>query len=343
VTVLAGLAVLAPLVPLADWVVRSRPDAVAAGSTPRVTGVDGPVVPAVGQQAQTSAARSRVLALGVLESGEVRYGLLRGDGPQLAERSAAAATRTLTDATGTPGPTAVLGVRLPAVEAAAVDGAGGEVDGLVARLATGAAGDVSGDLGALAIGAVLVPPADDAAAEPARSELVGRLDATGGLERITENPTGIIWRVTAPAPDVADEPAADEPAADEPAADQPVTAWARLVTPRTGAPGGAATTVTALDAGPLSVRTTIPAGADGRAVVLAERADAGWRAWLDGRPVAAADAGWRQAFAVGADGGRLVVAYAPPARMAWWVVQSVVLGLTVLLALPVRRRRGGPR
>ncbi len=52
-------------------------------------------MPAVGQQAQTSAARSRVLTLGVLESGEVRYGLLRGDGPQLTERSAAAAaTRT---------------------------------------------------------------------------------------------------------------------------------------------------------------------------------------------------------------------------------------------------------
>ena len=37
------------------------------------------------------------------------------------------------------------------------------------------------------------------------------------------------------------------------------------------------------------------------------------------------------------------IAYAPPDRMAWWVVQSVVLGLTLLLALPVRRRRGGPR
>ena len=341
VAVLTGLAALAPLVPLAEWVVRTRPAATAEAGGPGVDGVEGPVVPAVGQQAQTSEARSRVLTLGVVDSGEVRYGLLRGDGPQLTERSAAAVGR------------AVGGAPYAAAPAPA-DDATREVEALVARIATGAAGDVSGDLGALAVAAVLVPPAEREADERARSELVGRLDATGGLERITESPTGVIWRVVAPAADAADQPAepaepaedaegADDGDTDAPdtAGDAPVTAWARLLTP--GATPADPATVTPLAAGPLTVRTTVPAGEAGRTVVLAERADAGWRAWLDGRRLRAVDAGWRQAFEVGVDGGRLTVAYAPPGRAMGWTVQAVVIGLTVLLALPVRRRRGGPR
>jgi hypothetical protein len=55
------------------------------------------------------------------------------------------------------------------------------------------------------------------------------------------------------------------------------------------------------------------------------------------------DAGWAQTFDVGADGGRLTVAWAPAGRTAWLAVQGAVLALTVLLAVPVRRRRGGAR
>jgi GT2 family glycosyltransferase len=297
---LTVVAVVAPLATLAGWLVR-----VHAGDEPRVVAaVEGPVVPAVGQQAQTSGARSRVLALAPDGGDGVTYQLWRGDGPQLTEASAAWRARPIT------GPVGAAGIVDP-------DDATAELEQLVARLGAGAAGDVTGDLGALGVAAVLVPPASS----EARAELVGRLDSTAGLERITEGETGVIWRVLAPS----------GPAV--------VTSWARLVTP--GADGGPAS-ATPLDAGPLTVRDRIAPGADGRVVVLAERSAPGWRAWLDGRPLPTADAGWRQAFDVGPDGGLLTVRYAPPSRAPWLVAQGLVLGLTVLLALPVRRRRGGP-
>ncbi|GEO34445.1 glycosyltransferase [Cellulomonas aerilata] len=303
--VLAVVAVLAPLASLTGWLVRVH----TGDGAPVVAGVEGPVVPAVAQQAQTSGARSRVLALAAQRDGAVGYALWRGDGPQVTETSAAQRARTLT------GPAGDAGVVEP-------DAATGEVELLVARLASGAVGDVSADLGSLAVGAVLVPPAQAGDDEAARAQLVGRLDASAGLERITESPAGVVWRVVAPA-----------------GAPAVVSSWARLVTP--GADGEA--TATALAAGPLSVRDRVPAGEPGRTVVLAERHDAGWRAWLDGRRLPAVEAGWRQAFEVGPEGGTLTVRQAPLNRVPWLVVQGLVLGLTVLLALPVRRRRGGPR
>jgi GT2 family glycosyltransferase len=307
---LTAVAVAAPLVTLAGWLVRVHAD----DAGPRVVAaVEGPVVPAVGQQAQASGA-SRVLALAADDDG-VTYQLLRGDGPQLTEGGAAQRARSL---------------RGPVGDAVPVgpDEATAELQQLVAWLGSGAAAEVAGDLGGLGVAAVLVPPdegASEAVAE-ARARLVGRLDATAGLERITEGPTGVIWRVVAPS-------GSGSPV---------VTSWAQLVTPGADA-GGEATSAAPLDAGALTVRDRIPAGADGRVVVLAERGAPGWQAWLDGRPLPDADAGWRQAFEVGPDGGLLTVGYTPPSRVPWLVAQSLVLGLTVLLALPVRRRRGGPR
>ncbi|WNB86339.1 hypothetical protein [Cellulomonas sp. ATA003] len=318
-----------------------------------MSGVRAPVVPAVGRQAQTSEARSRVLALAAADDGGVAFTLLRGDGPQLTDRSAAVRARDLTGGGGR-----------PEVVDPAADTATREVERLVARLASGAVGDVSADLARLAVGAVLVPPAPqpstgtttaadpdaDAAPAAARGELVGRLDATAGLERITESETGVIWRVVTPAapaagaapdedgPDDAapdDAGPADADGADPGAAATPVTAWARLVEPGSEA--------TALPAQTLVVETRVPSGADGRTVVLAERADPGWRATLDGRRLTAAPDGWRQAWQLGASGGELRIAYAPTDQRVWSVVQAVVLGLTALLALPLRRRRGGAR
>uniref|UniRef100_UPI0028E32D34 hypothetical protein n=1 Tax=uncultured Cellulomonas sp. TaxID=189682 RepID=UPI0028E32D34 len=90
-----------------------------------------------------------------------------------------------------------------------------------------------------------------------------------------------------------------------------------------------------------AVDAAVPAGDPQRLVVLAERADPRWHAWLDGRSLRSVDAGWRQAFAIGADGGELVVRYDGPDRTPWLAVQGLVALVTVLLAVPVRRRRGG--
>ena len=89
----------------------------------------------------------------------------------------------------------------------------------------------------------------------------------------------------------------------------------------------------------------VPESAEGQArtLVLAERADAGWYAELDGEPleptVVQGVAGtWRQAFSVPPGGGELVVAHRSTAgaiatRLIW-----AVWAVTVLAALPLRRK-----
>ena len=87
----------------------------------------------------------------------------------------------------------------------------------------------------------------------------------------------------------------------------------------------------------------MPAGAGTRLLELAERADPGWQATLNGRPLRAVESAWRQAFEVPADAGRIRVAHAPAERRGWLALQGAVVAVTVLLAIPLRRRRGGAR
>ncbi|MGW6131513.1 glycosyltransferase [Cellulomonas sp. NPDC055163] len=321
VAVLVALLGAVPVLCLASWAWQARD-----GDAVRLTALDRPVVPAVGQQSQAEPASSRVLALTGDVDGVLTWQLLRGDGAQLVEVGASVTTRTLT------GP-----VDAPAL--AEPDDATDEVQDVVARLAGATSGDVSGDLAALAVADVLVPavpavPAggavdaedDRAALERGRAELVARLDATAGLERITENPSGAIWRVQPSAATRGATPV------------EVVQSWARVV-----APGDDPAAGVAVASNGNAVDTRVEAGTGDRLLVLAERADPGWRATLDGRPLRAVTDGWRQTFELGDDGGRLVVAHRDPERTPWLAAQGVVLLLTVLFALPLRRRKAGRR
>ncbi|MCC2320186.1 glycosyltransferase [Cellulomonas xiejunii] len=268
-----------------------------------------PVVPVVGQQGALSATSSRVLALGVRDDGSVDWSVLRADGDQHVDHAAVVATSAVT------GP-------LDAPRAADVDPAAAEVSGLAARLVQGAAGDVAPALGALGVGDVLVPAAadDSAAARAARARLVGVLDATAGLERVTHEGSSTLWRVRGAQGEV-------------------VASWARLVADAADVRDADAAAVV-VPADGRTVDTVVPAGDGTRVLVLAERADAGWHAWLDGRRLATVDAGWRQAFDLGAEGGTLEVRYVAPHRAAWIGVLGLTTLVTVLLAVPLRRRRG---
>ncbi len=314
-------AVVVPVAWLGGWSVQARD-----GTALTARALERTVVPAVGRQAQGSSNASRILAL-ASDPGDdaVTWQLLRADGPQLVDLAATVATLELTGTGDEP-------------RVAEPDAATQEIDTLVARLATGASGDVAGPLAALAVGDVLVPVLpthlsddDEAAADRARDALVGELDATAGLERVTQNASGILWRVQPAAPTGGGEPVPVDPA------------WARLV-----ASGGdvtdPASAAVAVEALGRSVDTRIPdatGGEDRRLLVLAERADAHWTATLGGKPLRAVSNGWRQTFELGSSGGHLVVRHDAPERTTWLVVQAVVLGLTVLLAMPVRRRRAG--
>ena len=306
VVVVAGLAAVGSL---ASW----------AWSAPTASGLHPLgrlVVPAVAQQSQQGADASRVLALAD-RGGDASWTLLRADGTQLVDSSSAVDTRALTG-----------GLRTPQV--AAPDAATAEVDALAAELVHGASADVAGRLAGLAVASVLVPPAadGDAAAGSARALLVGRLDATPGLERVTTNETGTLWRVRpataadgAPAPDV-------------------VTAWARLL-PAGADPTDVTATATPVASDGRRVDASIGAAGAARALVLAERADPAWHATLNGHPLRAVDDGWRQTFEVPAAAGNLVVWYDPPMRAGWLWLVGVIVALAAVLAIPHRRRRVG--
>ena len=289
--------VLGPLATTGSWlatVLRGQEPALLA-----LAGRDAPPVPALARELQNGPERSRVLALNA-EGGAVRAEVWRHAGPQLTGEAAVVDVRGLT----------------PGGQPAEPDAASAELAELTAQLATGTAPAAGEQLGRLAVGVVLVPPLTDPDAAPTRQELVARLDATAGLERVTENASGVIWRTSR--------------SSTQPAAAQAVSR-VRVVDPEG--------TVLALPAADVTVSTRVPAGPQGRTVVLAERADTAWRATYNGRPVRATTDGWRQAFEIPAHTGVLEIGYEPPWHLPWRVAQAVGLGLAVLLAVPVRRRR----
>ncbi|BAS13429.1 hypothetical protein AHiyo8_17320 [Arthrobacter sp. Hiyo8] len=74
-------------------------------------------------------------------------------------------------------------------------------------------------------------------------------------------------------------------------------------------------------------------------MVLAERADAGWSAWLDGRQLSPTTSGWAQAFTLPSAGGEIEIRYTTVWEPWLSILQAVVIGLTVLLAIPMPARR----
>jgi GT2 family glycosyltransferase len=152
-------------------------------------------------------------------------------------------------------------------------------------------------------------------------ELSAALDGQRGLVRRASEAGLVLWQVRAPAArlEVLAPPVA-----------------ARAVR-------GARAPDPELPAGPASALTAgadLPAGPAGRLLVLAEAADPGWQATLDGRPLPRRTAwGWAQAFALPDGGGRLVLRRDPTPRSRALAVQAAAVLVVVVLAAPAARRR----
>ncbi|MFD6092524.1 glycosyltransferase [Oerskovia sp. NPDC060338] len=308
VGLLALVALALPAASLASWVLFATEQDGAVGE---LTVTTEPVVPKVGQQMQDSDREVRVLSIELGPGGVLEYALLRGDGPQMIDSSSAVRARAMDDPSFAQGP----------------------VPELVAAMASGSSADAATGLADLAVGAVLIPaePAPDPTTARERAELVARLDMVPGLERVTEGQSGVLWRV-APGPTETDAPA-----------------WARVVDalPATPAAGDETTEPVSVErllpADDKTVATRVAPGAQTRAVVLAETADPGWSATLDGRNLPRAEVDGRQAFLLGPDGGFLRIEHDPVHRLPWLVAAGVTLLIFVLLAVPVGRRRTGTR
>jgi len=175
--------------------------------------------------------------------------------------------------------------------------------------------DIRPALADLGVGYVqlLAPVADDA---------VLALDASPGLVRVSQSAGWMLWRVDqAPA-----------------GAGSARTARARLL----DASGAVLATLPSDGAGGVDAR--VAAAGAGRVVRLAERADDGWTATLDGRDLVPGRDGWAQTFALPPAGGRLVVRPGTTAPELVGTVQGAVLAVAVLglLPLPRLRRRLAP-
>ncbi|ARD42223.1 glycosyltransferase family 2 protein [Actinomyces gaoshouyii] len=275
-------------------------------------------VPLIARELQRAPEASRVLVLG--SSGT-------GDGSALTASIWRGAGLLLTDAL--PEPT---GARLDsrAAQSAsagpAADGSAGLADTADSSLAAAIAHAVAGqgetaadELSAHGIGVVLLTTRQgDETTATARAGLA----STPGLEELARTDAGVSWRVS---PGNAAQ-----------------SARAVLLETADG-DGPSASTVPFTGQG---TTTTIPDSVSGgeRVLVLAERADPGWSAALNGEPLQATArtdgrGQWQQAFLVPAGGGELTLTHSSLDERILAVAIMTVWAITALAALPLRRRR----
>ncbi|MFE6223240.1 glycosyltransferase [Streptomyces sp. NPDC057854] len=200
------------------------------------------------------------------------------------------------------------GARLGDAELTANAAPDPRLDSVVAKLVAGSGADQTQELSAFAIRYVLVKDGS-----PRQMSRV--LDTTPGLSRLSQLDGAALWRVDREIARVMIVP----PAA------------------KAGAEPGKAVLV---PAGPVEAHADIPAGPAGRVLRVADRADEGWTATLDGTALTPTTVdGWAQGFQLPANGGRLALTYDEPlAHTAWIWTQIGLAVLLVVLALPGRRR-----
>lgn len=255
-------------------------------------------LPAVATDAATSPDRSRTLVLRASPDGEISATVARTPTELLGQTSTVDAARQVAGG-------------LADARPAGPDTAQDAVSEAVAALVSGAE-DPRPALAALGVGHLLLLDGAASGEGPLSADV---LDGAPGLARAGEVDTGVLWRVT-------------------PASGGGPDAVDRAARVRVLGPDGTPQAV--LPAGASGVRAQVAAGEEGRLLVLAERADAGWQAYVDRRrlePVV--HDGWAQAFELGDEGGELVVVHRLPGSTWWQALQVVVLALTLLLAVPV--------
>ncbi|NEE43129.1 family 2 glycosyl transferase, partial [Streptomyces sp. SID8455] len=195
------------------------------------------------------------------------------------------------------------GGRLGDAELAAAAGSDDRLSTVVARLVAGSGADQADQLGGFAVRYVLVR-------DGSPREMSRVLDSTPGLTRLSQQDGSALWRV-----------------------DRQVSRAAVVAKDGSGEPLPVA-------AGPVELHTELPAGPAGRVLRLADTADPGWTATLDGEPLERVTVDdWAQGFTLPEGGGRLDVTFEDPFTHTVWIWTQGFLGLVlVVLALPGRRR-----
>ena len=244
--------------------------------------------------------RARTLLIATGENGSYDASLMRGAGTTLDALSTVAAARNII---GEPGNETVRDD----------DAVAGSIRSVVATIVAGQGVDPREDLERLGIGFVVLRASDTAAQLTA-----SRMDAVPGLVAVGKTDVGWLWRISP--------------------LNQPVINAAD-VAHRVRIVDGAGAAIALLPSEAVSAGAGVPAGPEGRLVVLAERADPGWTAEFDGRRLTPTTSEWAQAFTLPAHAGQLSIRYETPWAIWAGLAQAVLIGLTVLLAIPMPARR----
>ncbi|MGC7151021.1 glycosyltransferase family 2 protein [Paenarthrobacter ureafaciens] len=302
-----------PLAGMGAWVAQNvlqsdapttqRAEAGAAaslGASRQVRAVETATLPATAVDRGVGPERTRTLVITSGEQGEFTSSLMRGAGTTLDSLSTIASARTISGAPGRE-------------EMNTDDAATASLRRAVATIVASTGVDPRADLEQLGAGFVVLKTADSAAQLTA-----SRIDAVPGLVAVGQTEAGWLWRVTprgAAATTVSD-----------------TAVRARIIDAKD-------TVIGALPSEDVSVAGDVPPGDPGRKVVLAERFDTGWKAWLDGKELPGTTSGWSQAFELPATGGHLEIRHTNPWALWLGILQVLVFGLTALLAVPVPARR----
>ncbi|MHA7166918.1 glycosyltransferase [Arthrobacter bambusae] len=269
--------------------------------TPRLVQPSGPgTLPATAVDHGQGPEQTRTLVITAGENGGYTSSLMRGAGTTLDSLSTVAAGRSIV---GSPGQERLV----------ADDDATASIRNAVATIVAGSGVDPRPGLEQLGAGFVVLKSADTAAQLTAN-----RIDSVPGLVAVGKTDSGWLWRVT--------------PLNQAAAADAETAHRVRVV----DAKGAVVALLPSLGT---TAAGNIPAGGDGRLVVLAERADAGWSAWLDGRSLSPTTSGWAQAFTLPSAGGQIEIRYTTVWEPWLSILQAVVIGLTAVLAIPMPARR----
>ncbi len=305
-----ALLLAGPVAGLASWAAQNvlQPAAAARAAadtpalgTPRLVAATNPrSLPATAIDRGEGPEQSRTLLIGTGEDGTFDASLMRGAGTTLDGLSAIAAAR---DIRGDPGRESVR----------EDDEVTAALRTTVATLVAGQGVDPRPELEKLGAGFVVLRASDTAAQLTA-----SRMDAVPGLVAVGQTDSGWLWRVS-PLNQAVLQPAD--------------------VAHRVRITDSKGTTTNLLPSGLTDVEAAVPKGPEGRLLVLAERADPGWTAWLDGRKLTSTTSGWSQAFTLPTQAGQVTVRYESPWVPWAGIIQAAVIGLTILLALPMPARR----
>lgn len=306
------LAVAGPALGLARWAVAGIAPVAAPqgslGSPFEITSSQNRTLPATASDLGLGVEQTKTLVLRSTAQGGFTAALMRGSGTTLDALTAVASSSRVSGSLMSP-------------SIAPDDAADAAVRRAVATVSSSSGVDPRPDLEALGVGFVVLQQRDAADAVTA-----SQMDAVPGLVAVGQTDVGWLWRVSPPG-QLADK-------------DTAIAHRASIVDVKGDVVG-------TVDAGSEEVRTSVPGGPEGRLLVLAERSDAHWSAWVDGHRLTSTTQRWAQAFTLPASGGQLEVRYDQPLAFPLGLLTAVVLAIAALTAIPTRpaprRRTAGSR